>query len=332
MLRNASRTLFSFISNESKEMVEMLDKVLELIEQCKLLAAKKIYGEFLSMKNSRPVDEAVEVKFREAKEKIEEMIKRSAEVEEALSAWDVSAAGNDWTLGSVSFGISTHYKTTADGLVTMRMESVDEVLPLFEQLAVIREVDLFHKWVPFCNKSLLIKQFGHADLVTYFNISVPLMSRDASMAAFGADCLDEKGLILLIGKSCDELEGVHIPFEAKSWFHDRLDIKDFKTLIQVVSPTEAKTTMITTMDLKINNVPQSALNFVIRNVSGMLLLMLQQQAKKISLNPKCKHATRIRDNKDFYEGWVLKKLRLIKYLIVFEVVALFVNIISMVVF
>ena len=140
----------------------MLDEILDLTSECKLLAAKKMYQHFVQEKNnpSIKVDPELEARLSENRSQIDQMLKRASEVDEALSAWDVNKPGSDWTLGAVSFGISTHYKTTKDGLITMRMESVDEELPLFEQLAVIREVDLFHKWIPFCNKSLLIKETG----------------------------------------------------------------------------------------------------------------------------------------------------------------------------
>jgi hypothetical protein len=75
-------------------------------------------------------------------------LKRVRETNEALASWnlnDISSGG--WTLGSEYFGVTTHYKTTSDGLLTIRMESMAEDMPIFEQLAVINEVDFFKEWV-----------------------------------------------------------------------------------------------------------------------------------------------------------------------------------------
>ena len=43
--------------------------------------------------------------------------------------------------------MATHYKTSVDGHLTLRMQAAADDLPIFEQLAVIHEVDLFHEWV-----------------------------------------------------------------------------------------------------------------------------------------------------------------------------------------
>ena len=40
------------------------------------------------------------------------------------------------------------------------------------------------------------------------------MSRDTALQAYGIDCLHEKGMILLIGKSVEALDGHQIPHVA----------------------------------------------------------------------------------------------------------------------
>ena len=52
---------------------------------------------------------------------------------------------------------------------------------------------------------------SHTELVAYIKISVPFMSRDTALHAYGVDCLIEKGMILLIGNSIDSLEGHRLP-------------------------------------------------------------------------------------------------------------------------
>ena len=61
--------------------------------------------------------------------------------------------------------ISTHYKVSSEGIITVRMEGIMDDLPIFEQCAVLHEVDLFKEWIPFCRSSINIENVGLADLV-----------------------------------------------------------------------------------------------------------------------------------------------------------------------
>ena len=54
--------------------------------------------------------------------------------------------------------------------------------------------------------------------------------------------------------------------------------------------------------------PQALLNFVIKNVAGILLVLFQRQAASVAGNPQCKHALKIRENRAFYESWLLPKI------------------------
>lgn len=67
-----------------------------------------------------------------------------------------------------------------------------------------------------------------------------MVTRDFGMFAYGADCLEEKERILIIGKSVTEYENKPIPFQPTGWFHDRMVIKELCTNIHVLSPTVAK--------------------------------------------------------------------------------------------
>lgn len=92
-------------------------------------------------------------------------------------------------------------------------------------------------------------------------------------------------------------------------FHDRIDILDFKTLIEVTAPTKAKTTIIAKIDLHCP-LPTPMVNFVVRHLAGVILLSMQQQVKRIMEDPSCRHGQRIRQDKHFYTDWLLKKVKL----------------------
>jgi hypothetical protein len=66
------------------------------------------------------------------------------------------------------------------------------------------------------------------------------------MHAFGADCLYESGKLVMIGESVDSWPGATIPFYPRGWSHSDMTIKDFNAIIDITSPSSAKTTMLFT--------------------------------------------------------------------------------------
>ena len=93
---------------------------------------------------------------------INQMLIREEETREVLATDSVDES---WILGSVMFGARTHYKLLEGGSLLIRLEGELDNLPMFEQLAIIHEVDLFHDWVPFCNKSMTVTKIGPVELV-----------------------------------------------------------------------------------------------------------------------------------------------------------------------
>lgn len=69
-----------------------------------------------------------------------------------------------------------------------------------------------------------------------------------------------------------------------------------------------QTTILANVDLKLPYINSSLINFVIRNVAGIILSLFQSQAKYVHQHPDCTHSHRIRENQEFYKDWVLKKL------------------------
>lgn len=79
-----------------------------------------------------------------------------------------------WVLGLDMFGYRTHYIVEEDHNVLVRIEGSQENLPLFEQLAVIRELQLYKEWVPFCSKSEMLHEISHTDMIAFMHIWSPL--------------------------------------------------------------------------------------------------------------------------------------------------------------
>jgi hypothetical protein len=160
------------------------------------------------------------------------------------------------------------------------------------------------------------------------NISIPPISRDFSLHAFAADCLHEHGKLVITGKSIEEYEPKPLPLKPVGWFHNRMVVKEFKVICEINSPTNAKVNLSplcifyqnfflsvffqSTIIAHLNPrapLPQTFINFIMKNVAGLMLYLFQKQAIKVSNDPNCEHAQRIRSNREFYGNWVLPKLR-----------------------
>jgi hypothetical protein len=87
-----------------------------------------------------------------------------------------------------------------------------------------------------------------------------------------------------------------------------MEVSSFKCLVDVLSPTTAKTIIVAQIDPKVP-LPKQLVNFVMKNVAGVLLHMFQRQAAAVAKDPECKHAVKIRQNRSFYEEWLLPKIR-----------------------
>jgi hypothetical protein len=95
-------------------------------------------------------------------EPIIQVIERSKEVLDAVHYQDDDT---DWILGADMFGIKTWYKLDEDHTMILKLVGDFDELPVFELLSVIKEVDLFTEWVPFCKESCLVDEITHHELI-----------------------------------------------------------------------------------------------------------------------------------------------------------------------
>lgn len=90
----------------------------------------------------------------------------------------------------------------------------------------------------------------------------------------------------------------------------RMTIRTFEAVIQVLSPTSAKTRVVANIDPNISFLPASLLEFIMKHLAGVVLSKMQQASKRIAQNPKGNpHAKRMRQESDFYHNWLLPKCR-----------------------
>lgn len=289
---------------------------------------------------------------------------------------------DDWIRAQTLFGITTYYRREIDESLSIKLEGHLTGIPLFEQVAVLREVDLYHSWAPFCVSSSRLAQLGKIDVVAWLLTGLPQfgLSRDACFRAIGCDSMREDGSILLVGEGLGDraedgvgdavassgenrqrpsggggsparrvdrdisgsihnessnysnwttlsdeyeygsylsrdsvLETIQIPPVPTTKFgfgSGRMTIRSFQGQVDVLSPTSAKTRLITNIDPNLNYVPQSLIDFCMKKLCGILLSRLQGAARTILKDPvHSLHARRMREDVQFYRMWLLPKFR-----------------------
>ena len=115
---------------------------------------------------------------------------------------------DDWIHSQTLFGISTSYRREGDNSLSIKIEGSLEGVPLFEQLVVLREVDLYHKWAPFMSKSSKLAQLDKLDVVAWFIVGIPMLglTRDACYRAIGCDCMNEDGSVIIVAVGLNDTE------------------------------------------------------------------------------------------------------------------------------
>ncbi|CAJ1953370.1 unnamed protein product [Cylindrotheca closterium] len=287
-------------------------------------------------------DEEKARELLQSKQKVlESLQERCAMFRQAKQNLDVD---DDWTLAQTIFGVTTYYRREDDGSLSIKMEGRLEGTALFEQVAVLREVDLHSKWAPFCSSSLTLAHLNKLDTVGWFVVGLPHfgLMRDACFRAMGCDNIFEDGSIMLVGQGLEDtpqdgvksntletnaeasnesrgfdyltedpvLKTLDIPEVPKGMGRGRMTIRTFQAIIHIESPTEATTRIVANVDPNLPLIPQSLIDFLMKKLCGVLLNKLQSAAKKVAKDPIYNdHAQLMRLQEPFYKGWLMAKFQ-----------------------
>lgn len=105
------------------------------------------------------------------------------------------------------FGITTYYKVEkGNRCLFVKMEGEMEDLSVVQLAAVIREIDLFKTWMPFCCVSNILRWYSRANVFAQLAIAFPLFYRDSVVHAYACDTTAEDGSFLILGRSIDEVD------------------------------------------------------------------------------------------------------------------------------
>eukprot|EP00735_Rhodelphis_limneticus_P011262 TRINITY_DN4342_c0_g1::TRINITY_DN4342_c0_g1_i1::g.21167::m.21167 TRINITY_DN4342_c0_g1::TRINITY_DN4342_c0_g1_i1::g.21167 ORF type:complete len:596 (-),score=103.44,sp/Q7Z3T8/ZFY16_HUMAN/42.42/1e-16,FYVE/PF01363.16/5.4e-19,START/PF01852.14/9.8e-05,START/PF01852.14/3.7e+03,FYVE_2/PF02318.11/0.0024,RRP7/PF12923.2/0.14,RRP7/PF12923.2/1.2e+02,CRCB/PF02537.10/0.55,HypA/PF01155.14/1.1 TRINITY_DN4342_c0_g1_i1:238-1989(-) len=224
---------------------------------------------------------------------------------ECTRAMDSFTKEDGWVFALDALGVKTYYQLADDGTVWLKMTSLLRC-PLFDLIAVVNETDLFHRWIPFCNDARRLKQLSRAHQVIYHALAIPLFTRDAVLSAYGVDATDQ-GCVLLMGKTING-EGMDFPIPpvVRGFGACRMEYNALQILIRPKNKDEAQAVFILNVDPKAA-VPQNLLNWVLKKVAGLVLVMMAKEALKVQEEGEENvYRHRVRENPEFY-GWLQKR-------------------------
>ncbi|ETM37044.1 hypothetical protein L914_16376 [Phytophthora nicotianae] len=241
--------------------------------------------------NANKTVAAAKTKIQHAMHDEQEMIghvkERRDQGVKALKEFNDKEGDDEWQFGQTMLGVTTSWKPDEDGSVWIKLEGLVDGVDIFNTISVIREVDLYSVWTPFCSQSLLLQAMGHVELAAYLAISSPFLQRDAIIRAFGINAVYENRCLLLLGGSVDVstvTSAVPVPM-LQGWNAGRMEIKGFRALIEPLTRMQARTCIVANIDPKCA-IPKPMLNFGIKKMAGILLYLIRKEAEKIENDQK----------------------------------------------
>eukprot|EP00004_Rigifila_ramosa_P018451 TRINITY_DN4593_c0_g1_i3.p1 TRINITY_DN4593_c0_g1~~TRINITY_DN4593_c0_g1_i3.p1 ORF type:complete len:433 (+),score=122.31 TRINITY_DN4593_c0_g1_i3:170-1300(+) len=288
----------------------MMEQVLALCRDARLLVAGELYDKvckFMTQNSGTShsqIDKANAIHMQH-NEEISVWMARYRDTDQAMGEFNLE---NDWILENEVFSVKTSYKLTSDSPTPLwiKVEAVYEQTPLFDTIAVINETDLFNTWLPFCTKSLRLKQISNTEQLIYFNNTVPLNPRDAVLQAYSVDALERRAVVIM-GQSVTSFPGIEMP-PIDGWIGaDRMFFHAMKFLVEPVNDTTTRIVWIANLDLK-SPLPQTLLNFILRKVACFFLVFLGKMAKSIGEEGETNvYRIRIKNNPLFYQ-WLKNRI------------------------
>lgn len=132
-----------------------------------------------------------------------------------------------WTLAQTMFGVTTFYRREGDGSLSIKLEGELKGSPLFEQVCVLREIDLHSHWAPFVTSSLTVAYFDKLDTIGWFMLGLPNfgIARDACFRAIGCDCVEEDQSVVIVGRGVEDRQPGHTADEGSRFLSDDPEIK-----------------------------------------------------------------------------------------------------------
>lgn len=78
-----------------------------------------------------------------------------------------SNEGLDWTLGSEYGGLKAFYQKQEDGSISACVHGQQDDVPIFEQVAILSDVERYSAWIPLISQSNLLAMPGNYSLASF---------------------------------------------------------------------------------------------------------------------------------------------------------------------
>eukprot|EP01016_Furgasonia_blochmanni_P028610 TRINITY_DN3006_c0_g1_i9.p1 TRINITY_DN3006_c0_g1~~TRINITY_DN3006_c0_g1_i9.p1 ORF type:complete len:289 (-),score=37.71 TRINITY_DN3006_c0_g1_i9:341-1207(-) len=217
----------------------------------------------------------------------------------------------DWNLEKISGKLAIKYKKTAGSeLISIKFEGELDI-PLFGYLTMIYETELFPKWVPFCNKSDMLKQVHRGIKICniHFGLPPPVTDREMLCCGIGIDRIEINGSIFVLVKTVDTDEhfqktyDFEVPEEKR---YVRVDVPYLCFELTPLTKDKIYIRAIANTDPKCRFIPNFLISWFLRKFASMGVNIMFKHARNFEGSEWEKLMQRP-DKKDFYD-WLRPKV------------------------
>ena len=193
-------------------------------------------------------------------------------------------------------------------MIALKLQGNNLQIKLKVLMAIIYEIDLYKKWVPFCNFGQNLKSVDKASKVVYLKTDPPFISdRELFLYGLGIDRLEHNGTIVIMAKSIDKDEQIQkqcdVHIEKKSKFV-RVDMPFFTFQIKPLEENRLEIKAVSNLDAHLHLVPDSVVNLITRKFAFYLFEKMLEQNKKFKGS---QYEKNMQKNAEFYD-WIEQKI------------------------
>lgn len=217
--------------------------------------------------------------------------------------------GGSWEAGYSYLGTETSFKYDEKGQLWLKTEGDMVDIDLFYTVSVLREVELFGEWVPFMRSVSVLKQVDYSRLCTHFSVGVRgILVRDCVLRVSACNNALSDGSLYFEGASPsgEEWRGTQLPERYQGFAYDRMEVVALHARIQFIGPNSQHCKIVCAVDLRLS-VPRSLLDFFLKRLVGVFLILWRRHSRQVANNPECKHRQAIEADTDFYRDFLYPK-------------------------
>lgn len=208
---------------------------------------------------------------------------------------DKSTPGGDvgpsWTYVCERYGVKTYYRSSSADTQDILCSGIIES-PFLNVAAIINEVQLYHKWVPFIASSSCVCQLSLFRKVVFVEATLPwpLAKRDAVVYGYAVDKLEDGSIYIMCRSQDDEsdarLFGYSIPEPNKGTVRMKIHSAGYvicvllcmicRIEIKLINQNKAFVRVVANIDPVMAYVPYFLVNFITRQVVFMLYSLIRK--------------------------------------------------------